>query len=76
MIDKVEPRRATTLDDASCFNEDGTFQHFLVHCKDTGGSREATQEDLANDAIRYEAAFAHDYRWLSGHCHNHACAAT
>ena len=76
MFDEAEPRRATTLDDACCFREDGTFQHFLVPCKNTGGRREATQEDLVNDAIRYEQAFAHDFRWLSGHSHDHTCAAT
>ena len=30
LMDEVEPRRATTLDDACCFAEDGTFQHFLA----------------------------------------------
>ena len=76
LIDELEPGRATTLDDACCFSEDGTFQHFLVPCKEIGKRRPATLEDLANDAIRYQEAFTHDFRWLSAHNHDHTCAAT
>ena len=76
LIDEVETKRATTLDDACCFSEEGTFQHFLMPCNNTCRRRGATQEDLFNDAIQYEQAFTHDFRWLSGHCHDHTSAAT
>ena len=75
-MDDVLPGRATTLDDACCFSEDGSFQNFLVSCEETGARRTATLEDLTRDAKRYEEAFAHDFRWLSGHNHDHTCAAT
>ena len=75
-MDEAEPRRATTLDEACCFNEDGTFQHFLVADSETGERRKATLADLIKDATRYEEAFAHDFRWLSAHNHDHTCAAT
>ena len=73
---EVEPRRATTLDEACCFNEDGTFQHFLVADSETGERRKATLADLIKGATRYEEAFAQDFRWLSAHKHDHTCAAT
>ena len=76
LSDEPGPRRATTLGDACCFSNDGTFQHFLVPCEDTGQRRKATFQDLLEDAVKYEEAFAHDFRWLSGHNHNHTCAAT
>ena len=76
LMDETQPRRATTLDDACCFKEDGTFQHFLVTDPETGERRKATLEDLAKDATRYEEAFAQDFRWLSAHNHNHTCAVT
>ena len=75
-MDEVEPRRATTLDEACCFNEDGTSQYFLVADSETGERRKATLADLAKDVTRYEEAFGHDFRWLSAHNHDHTCAAT
>ena len=54
LMDELEPERATTLDDACCFSEDGTFQHFLVPCEETGKRRPATLEDLTKDAVRYQ----------------------
>ena len=76
LMDVFEPRHATSLDDACCFNEDGSFQNFLVPCEVTGGRRTATLQDLTEDAMRYEEAFTHDFRWLSAHNHDHTCAAT
>ena len=60
LMDEVEPRRATTLDDACCFAEDGSFEHLLAPCQETGERRKATLEDLVKDTTRYEEAFAHD----------------
>ena len=76
LMDELAPKRATTLDDACCFSVNGSFQNFLVPCEETGERRTATLQDLTKDAIRYEEAFAHDFRWLSGHCHDHTCAIT
>ena len=75
-MDEDEPRRATTLDDMCSFSDNGTFQHFLVTSDDTSERREATEEDLLKDAIRFEHAYVHDSRWLSGRSHNHSCTTT
>ena len=75
-MDEPAPKRATTSDDACCSSVNGSFQNFLVPYEETGERRKATLQDLTEDAIRYEEAFAHDFRWLSGHNHDHTCAAT
>ena len=51
-------------------------EHFLVPSEESGERRRAALEDLFRDATRYEEAFAHDFRWLSAHNHDHTCAAT
>ena len=75
-MDELAPRRATNLDDACCFAANGDVKHCLVPRAETGESRKAKLEDLLGGATRYEEAFAHDFRWLSAHNHDHTCAAS
>ena len=39
-------------------------------------SQEVDAQDMIHDATNWEEAYAHDYRWLSGHNHDHVCATT
>ena len=57
--------------DVCQFARDGTLEHFV-----TLGGTVATPEDLIEDAGNCARAFAHDYRWLSGHNHDYVCATT
>ena len=75
-VDELHSRSAITLETACQFGEDGSFQNFVVSSEDTEDRRTATLQDLLKDAIRYEEAFTNDFRWLSGHNHDHTCAAT
>ena len=53
------------------FNEDGSLDQFA-----TPDGRQAGEKDFQDDAERWEGPFAHDYRWLSGHNHDHTCHTT
>ena len=59
------------LCDVCCFDEAGTFKRFI-----NAHGEEATPADFRRDAAKWELAFAHDYRWLSGHNHDHTRATT
>ena len=64
-------RPAPKLEDVCSFRNDGGFEHFTMP-----NGKMATTEDLIDDAMKWERAFSHDYRWLSDYNHNHACAST
>ena len=66
--DRAPARR---LDDVCDFDDAGAFKGFL---RPDGAA--ATARDVAEDAEQWERAFAHDYRWLSAHSHDHTCATT
>ena len=57
--------------DVCCFDEAGNFKHFMC-AQDVV----ATPADFRMEASKWEQAFAHDYRWLSGHNHDHTCSTT
>ena len=69
--DGHEAADAASLAQICEFDDSGTFLHF----RGPDGSA-ATSADLHRDAVRWELAFAEDYRWLSAHSHDHTCAAT
>jgi hypothetical protein len=64
-------RPRMNLCNVCCFDDAGNFKHFV-----NAQGEAATPADLRREAAKWEQAFAHDCRWLSGHNHDHTCATT
>ena len=73
-VNAIHEHSEATLDDVCVFAADAVFESFRKPSGTPG--QEVDAQDMINDATNWEAAYAHDYRWLSGHNHDHVCATT